>query len=109
MNKGIVISIGVIWISFSFFSCATLNKDECLTADWYQIGYEDGAKGYPLSRIGKHRKACAKHGVTPDMPPYEQDMIRDWLNSARRPADTGPDSVGGRSVMSVKENFKSPL
>ena len=25
--------------------CATLNKNECLRADWYAIGLEDGARG----------------------------------------------------------------
>mgnify|MGYP001563971797 FL=1 len=63
-------------MSFLVGACATLKKEECLTADWYQIGYEDGAKGYPLSRIGKHRKACAKHGVAPDMAVYEQGRHR---------------------------------
>jgi hypothetical protein len=60
--------------------CATLNKDECLTADWYQIGYEDGSRGYPDTRIASHREACAKHGVAPDFRSYqdghEEGVIR---------------------------------
>lgn len=60
--------------------CATLNKDECLTADWYQIGYEDGARGYPDTRLTSHREACAKHGVAPDFRAYqdghEEGVIR---------------------------------
>lgn len=51
-------------------SCATLNKSECREADWQTIGLEDGAKGHPLTYIGKHRKACAEHGVTPDLDQY---------------------------------------
>jgi hypothetical protein len=51
--------------------CASMGKDECLHADWQIIGYEDGARGYPGTRIGVHRKACAQHGVTPDMAAYE--------------------------------------
>lgn len=51
-------------------SCATLSKDECLTADWYIIGFEDGSKGRPMTRIGEHRQACADHGVTPNMSRY---------------------------------------
>lgn len=46
--------------------CATLNKEECLTANWYQIGYEDGAEGYPETRIKSHREACAEHGIKPN-------------------------------------------
>lgn len=51
--------------------CATLSEEECLTADWYSIGYEDGANGHPASRIGAHREACAKHGVTPNLRDYQ--------------------------------------
>jgi hypothetical protein len=51
--------------------CATLNKNECLTADWYQIGYEDGAQGHPDSRIALHRKACAAYDITPDFRDYQ--------------------------------------
>ena len=50
--------------------CATMKKEECLTADWYQIGYEDGAKGRQASRIGEHRKACSKYDITPDLQAY---------------------------------------
>jgi Protein of unknown function (DUF2799) len=50
--------------------CATLNKDQCLRADWYAIGLEDGARGQPLERAGDHRRACAEHGVTPRIEPY---------------------------------------
>lgn len=51
--------------------CATLSEEECLTADWFSIGFEDGANGYPSNRIGSHREACAKHGVTPDLRQYQ--------------------------------------
>lgn len=50
--------------------CATMSGDECMTSDWHAIGYEDGLQGYTADRIGKHRKACAKHGVTPDLNAY---------------------------------------
>lgn len=50
--------------------CATLGKDECNNANWKIIGYEDGAAGHATSRIGKHRKACAKHNISPDLALY---------------------------------------
>jgi hypothetical protein len=52
--------------------CASMDREECMAADWHAIGYEDGAKGHALSYLGNHRKACAEHGVTPDMERYEQ-------------------------------------
>jgi uncharacterized small protein (DUF1192 family) len=51
--------------------CASMNKDECLTVDWRTIGFEDGVAGYSGDRIGQHRKACAKHGVSPDLAAYQ--------------------------------------
>lgn len=56
--------------------CATLDKDECVNADWQSIGYEDGARGYKTSRIANHRKACAKHGIAPDFDRYERGRLK---------------------------------
>lgn len=53
-------------------ACSSLSEEECLAADWYGIGVEDGANGQPLTRIGAHRKACAEVGVTPDTEAYSQ-------------------------------------
>lgn len=51
--------------------CATMSQDECLSADWESVGYEDGSNGEEASRIGKHRKACSEYGVTPDLISYK--------------------------------------
>lgn len=51
-------------------ACASLSAEECLAADWYTIGVEDGSRGQPVSRVGAHRKACAEVGVQPDMVRY---------------------------------------
>lgn len=50
--------------------CATMNEDECLTADWWLIGFEDGAIGQPADYIGKHREACARFSVAPELNEY---------------------------------------
>jgi len=55
----------------SLSGCASLSAEECLAADWYTIGVEDGSRGQPVSRIGAHRKACAEVGVQPDMARYD--------------------------------------
>jgi len=68
----VAILVGLMVIS----GCATLGKDECLNADWRSIGYEDGTRGYSGSRIGSHRKACAKHGVIPNLDQYEQGRLK---------------------------------
>ena len=50
--------------------CATLDRDECLVADWRLIGYQDGAAGKQASVVGEYREDCAEHGVVPDLDAY---------------------------------------
>lgn len=50
--------------------CASMSEEECRYVDWRTVGYEDGAAGRPASRLGDHRRACADHGVTPDLAAY---------------------------------------
>lgn len=62
-------------------ACATMDRDECLTVDWRTVGFEDGVAGYSGDRVGQHRKACAKHGVTPDLSAYQagrEDGLREY-------------------------------
>lgn len=47
-------------------ACATLNEHECRSGDWRQIGYQDGLRGYPASRLDEHRQSCAAHGTVGD-------------------------------------------
>jgi hypothetical protein len=63
-----------------------MSGDECLTSDWQMIGFEDGSRGYGAERLGEHRKACAKHGVTPDLTAYRagrEEGLRDFCQPAR--------------------------
>lgn len=53
-------------------SCASMDKSQCLTADWRTIGFEDGSKGKAESSIGSYRQDCAEHGVAPDLTRYRQ-------------------------------------
>ena len=63
-------------ITLTLSGCATLDEGECRNADWQSIGYEDGARGYKASRIGNHRKACAKYGIAPDFDRYEVGRLK---------------------------------
>ena len=53
-------------------ACASgMSKNECLTADWRAIGYEDGLRGLDASAVSGRRQACAnKANVTADMDAY---------------------------------------
>ena len=53
--KSMIKSVCLVLLSVLMVGCATLNEDECVTADWYEIGYSDGVKGQPDSYLEKHR------------------------------------------------------
>lgn len=50
--------------------CASMTQSECLMGNWTRVGYEDGAAGYPPSRLRNHESACAAHGVGVDAQAY---------------------------------------
>jgi hypothetical protein len=62
-----LIAVGALLLS----GCASLSENQCLTADWESIGYQDGSRGYDAGRIGKHSEACAEHGIKADREQYE--------------------------------------
>lgn len=79
--------------------CATMNRDECLTVDWQTVGYEDGVAGRSGERIAQHRKACAKHGVTPDLRAYQagrEQGLREYCQprNGYRLGEGGADNPG---------------
>lgn len=53
--------------------CATqMSQTECMSADWYAIGLEDGTRGQTMGRLTHHRRQCGEFGVTPDVQAYQQ-------------------------------------
>ena len=55
--------------------CATLDKDECMLADWHLIGYQDGVAGKSAAVVGEYREDCAKHAVVPDLDAYRAGRV----------------------------------
>ena len=82
--------------AFAFLGgCATMSSDECMTSDWSAIGYEDGSRGYTTERLAKHRKACAKHGVTPDFQAYQGGRDRGLIQYCQPSRGFSVGSNGG--------------
>jgi hypothetical protein len=86
--------LGIVFGSLS--GCATMSSDECLSGDWTAIGYEDGARGYNTDRFGKHRKACAKYGVTPDFTAYQNGRDQGLVEYCQPYRGFSVGSNGGR-------------
>jgi hypothetical protein len=62
--------IFLLVLAGAFFGCATLSKNECLQADWYELGYRDGSIGARRSLFQEHSDACLKHKVHADRQSY---------------------------------------
>ena len=93
-SKSGVILLTIIVASLS--GCATMSGDECMTSDWSAIGYEDGARGYTTDRFANHRKACAKHGVTPDFAAYQSGRDQGLVEYCQPNRGFNVGSNGGR-------------
>ena len=90
--------VGLLGLLLS--GCASMDIAECQTADWETIGYQDGADGRPSGDISRHRKACARHGVTPILASY----IEGWTAGVERycvPQNGFAAGSAGRSYAGV--------
>ncbi len=89
----------LIWVALAVSGlggCAGMSGDECITSDWAAIGYEDGARGYTTDRISQRRKACAKHGVTPDFAAYQSGRKQGLVEYCQPGRGFDVGSNGGR-------------
>jgi len=57
-------------MTLALSGCATMSPEECLQANWEEVGYNDAVEGYPVSRSSEHREACASTGVQVDFELY---------------------------------------
>ena len=87
-------------LALAISGCASLSKEECLTADWRTVGFQDGAAGYTAERIGAHRQACAEHGVMPNLDRY-LDGRKNGLREYCRPARGYQEGLEGRAYGGV--------
>jgi len=85
--------LGLIAVMVLISGCASLSKEECQTANWKTIGFEDGAQGKPEARIRAHRKACAEYGVAPELEAYRSG----WEEGVARFCQPGNGYSQGRS------------
>lgn len=89
MEKRVLMRISVLtmlMLALGVSGCASMSADECVASDWYTIGFEDGSRGHTAARLGDHRKACAKHGIAPDLTAYRaghEEGLRDFCKPSR--------------------------
>lgn len=52
--------------------CASMSPDECKTANWYKVGYQDGRDGNDPNVINSYTEDCGEAGVTPDRAKWKE-------------------------------------
>lgn len=62
--------IGSALIAMALAGCETMSKEECRSADWFQVGYQDGRDGKARTQIEYIAESCAKTNITPDRGSY---------------------------------------
>ncbi len=67
-------------MSLFLAGCATLNKNECQTVDWEQLGLQNGQSGEPQSYIAEHQKACSQYKLPVD--------TMKWMRAGKRASAT---------------------
>lgn len=61
-----------LWVlcAVALAGCAAMSQKECQLGDWHTAGFDDGARGLPVTRVGDYAKACSKYGISPDLTSY---------------------------------------
>ncbi|MDX1431898.1 MAG: DUF2799 domain-containing protein [Gammaproteobacteria bacterium] len=75
--------------------CASMDEDECRSADWRLVGYEDGAAGRSAAHVGEHREACADYRISPDMEAYREGREAGLREYCRAPNGFRLGQAGG--------------
>lgn len=90
----------MIFLLLLIQGCASLNKDECMVADWRLIGYQDGVAGKSSAAVGEYRRDCAKHAIVPDLDAYQAGRSEGLLEFCK--VDNGYRlGASGRGLASV--------
>jgi hypothetical protein len=63
MKTQMIKILSLLFIGFSLGCASTLTRNECLEADWYEIGLIDGSEGEPRSKFQEHAENCLKYDV----------------------------------------------
>jgi hypothetical protein len=65
-------------------SCASLSKDQCYAANWSNIGFQDGSRGYLSNRVNQHIDACKEYDIAININEYMQGHkqgVRQYCNN----------------------------
>jgi Protein of unknown function (DUF2799) len=89
----------LICLAAALAGCETLSPAECATADWRQLGQQDGGRGEP-DRSADYFESCSKAKIAVDTNAYRTGRA-EGLQSFCRPANAINEGLGGRAYRGV--------
>lgn len=73
MFIGGILRAATLFVCLILVSCASvMDENQCRTADWYQLGVQDGAVGGSHQLYTKKASACIEHGVQANLGEYRK-------------------------------------
>ena len=97
-------------VSALLAGCESLSPAECATADWRQLGVQDGSRGR-TDRAAEYYESCAKAGVPVNVAVYRAGRTQ-GLQSYCQPANALNEGLAGNSYEGVcpapmDQNFRN--
>ena len=89
--------LATLWV---LAGCTSLSQSECGQANWQQLGYQHGEKGYTYARGAEIVLACKEFGITPKMEDYQQHYQK-GLKQYCNPENGFAEGLNGTSYNSV--------
>jgi hypothetical protein len=65
----------VLFLTATLQGCASLPRDECKAADWYDMGYQDGLRGRPGRPAAELNADCGNRDPMSPMAVYAQGHV----------------------------------
>jgi len=97
-------------VSALLAGCESLSPAECATADWQQLGVQDGSRGR-ADRAASYYESCAKAGIAVNVAVYRAGRNH-GLQSYCQPANALNEGLAGNSYEGVcpapmDQNFRN--
>lgn len=89
----------VLLMAMFLAGCESLSPAECATANWRQLGLQDGGRGEP-DRAAAYFESCSKVNIAVDVNTYRAGRA-EGLQGYCRPANALSEGLAGRSYRGV--------
>jgi hypothetical protein len=91
--------LALLAVSLLLAGCESLSPAECATADWRQLGVQDGMRGR-TDRAADYYESCSKAGITVNVASYRAGR-NEGLQSYCQPGNALNEGLAGNSYEGV--------